>query len=288
MHEINRIHKRTFFCNMGLCMLVCLLAVFQQYIAGFDLLSKPLAGFDDPGAILAGGIFQIIFAMIIILLGYLAWANFHTLNILLTAWYFIVAVIGIARGDYLSAVVGAVGIVFYYFSIRAMQHEESLSQMDGYPEFQEKFDIDKSDIVIETLLAHKGERLTKSTLFTTDYSLRRKKKKHSADPEQAEGTHASEALAEELKKHIGEAKQAHSEASHEEKESAPAEPSASAEEMPELTEAPEETTKSAQDSEPAADADAPSAQSEQPEQKQPQKQPSAGSGNGGKKKKKKK
>ena len=36
MHEINRIHKRTFFCNMALCIVVCFLAMFQQTIAGFD------------------------------------------------------------------------------------------------------------------------------------------------------------------------------------------------------------------------------------------------------------
>ena len=66
MHDINRVHKRTFFCNMGLCMVVCLLAMFQQTVAGFDMLSVPFTVDDSPGMILAKGIFQIMFAMIII------------------------------------------------------------------------------------------------------------------------------------------------------------------------------------------------------------------------------
>lgn len=179
MHDIEKIHRRTFICNLGICILVCFLSIFQKYIAGFDLLSTPL-GLTDvraAGAILAGGIFEIVIAMIITVLGYLAWANFHTLNIILEAWYVIVTLIGIFRLDYLSAIVGIVGCVFYFFSIREMQHEQRLSEMEGYPEFQEKFDISKSDIVIQTLLAHQGEHRTKSTLFTTDYSLRKKKKK---------------------------------------------------------------------------------------------------------------
>ena len=178
MHEIERTHRRTFICNLVLCIVVCFLSIFQKYIAMFDMLSTPLgvSNVRRAGAILAGGIFQIIIAMIIIVLGYLAWANFHTLNIILAAWYAIVTIIGIGRLDYMSALVGIIGVVFYAFSIREMLHEGRLSEMEGYPEFQEKFDISKSDIVIQTLLAHQGERRTKSTLFTTDYSLRKKKK----------------------------------------------------------------------------------------------------------------
>ena len=224
MHEIEHIHRRTFFCNMVLCIVVCALAMFQQYIAGFDLLSKPFIIEDSPGMNLAGGIFQIIIAMVIILLGYLAWANFHTLNIFLVCWYFIVAFIGIYRADYISAIVGAVGIVFYVFSIREMQHEERLSQMEGYPHFQEKFDISKSDIVIQTLMAHKGERRTVSTLFTTDYSLRRKKKKMVLPEEKHHEGEKSEALAATLQQRLDEKRE------HAEKSAEPAEKTAPAEE----------------------------------------------------------
>ena len=179
MHDIERTHRRTFFCNLVICIIVCFLSVFRKYIGGFDMLSTPL-GLNDvraAGAVLAGGIFVILISMVIIVLGYLAWANYHTLNLILEVWYVIVTVIGISRLDYLTAVIGIIGAVFYFFSIKAMSREQSLSEMEGYPDFQEKFDISKSDIVIQTLLAHQGEHRTKSTLFTTDYSLRKKKKK---------------------------------------------------------------------------------------------------------------
>ena len=206
MHEINRIHKRTFFCNMALCIVVCFLAMFQQTIAGFDILSTPFTISDKPGMILAVGIFQIIVAMVVILCGYLAWANFHTLNIFLTIWYGFVTAIGIYRLDFFSSIIGAVGVVFYFFSLRAMQRENTLSEMEGYPEFQEKFDISKSDIIVQTLLAHKGEHRTKSTLFTTDYSLRRRKKKLVLEPTEQQRDDRAESLAEELQKHISDAR----------------------------------------------------------------------------------
>lgn len=181
MHDIEKVHRKSFICNFIICILVCFFAIFQKYIGAFDMLSTPLglADVKAAGAILAGGIFQIVIAMIITLLGYLAWANFHSLNIVLECWYVIVTLIGIFRLDYLSAIIGVVGTVFYFFSLREMSHEQALSEMEGYPDFQEKFDISKSDIVIQTLLAHQGERRTVSTLFTTDYSLRKKKPKHS-------------------------------------------------------------------------------------------------------------
>lgn len=215
MHEIERTQRRTFIAHLALCVFVCFLSIFKKYIAGFDLLSRPYAEVDAPGAVLAGGIFQIVIAMILIVLGYLAWANFHSLNIILETWYVIVTIVGIFRLDYLSALIGIVGAVFYFFSLREMGREQSLSEMEGYPDFHETFDISKSDIVIQTLLAHQGEKRTKSTLFTTDYSLRRmKKKKHSEfgaampnDSDPAEST-AGAALAEALQKGLDDVKDA--------------------------------------------------------------------------------
>lgn len=231
MHDINRVHKRTFFCNMGLCMVVCLLAMFHQMVAGFDCLSRGFMGTDNAIALLGQGIFQIIISMIVILMGYLAWANYHTLNLIMTIWYGFVTFIGIYRLDYLSAIIGAVGIVFYMFSIREMRREGVLSQMEGYPEFQEKFDISKSDIIVQTLMAHKGERRTKSTLFTTDYSLRRKKKKQAAEEAEAAAARAdavTDALAEELQKQITDAQNAQSDAPAPEAPASEPEPAAPA------------------------------------------------------------
>ena len=73
MLEIERIHRRTFFCNLGICILVCLLSVFRVYIGGFSILSIPFSQFADRASMmLAGGMFQILIALVVILLGYLA------------------------------------------------------------------------------------------------------------------------------------------------------------------------------------------------------------------------
>lgn len=229
MHDIDKVHRRTFFCNLVLCIIVCFFSIFKKYIAMFDLLSRPYLTLDKPEAILTGGIFQILFGMAIIVLGYLAWANYRTLNIILGAWYAMVTLIGVFRLDYLSALIGVVGVVFYYFSIRELRREQALAQMEGYPEFHEKFDISKSDIVIQTLLAHQGERRTKSTLFTTDYSLRRKKKKKTefgyTEPEEKDkAEEAGNALVESLQKHLNEARSTEKPAAEANAKTASAEP----------------------------------------------------------------
>ena len=201
MHEIERAHCRTFVGNLILCILVCVLGIFQQYIGGFCLVAKP--DHWTHSAFFALGVFQIVTAFIVIILGYLAWANIGSLNIILAAWYLIVTIIGIYRSDYLTAVVGVVGVVLYVFAMRAMSEEQRLSEMEGYPNFVEKFDVAQSDIVIQTLLAHKGEKRTKSTLFTTDYSLRRKKKKNELFPVQEKQPESgAESLAVELQKRL--------------------------------------------------------------------------------------
>ena len=231
MHEIEHVHRRTFICNLALCIFVSFLSIFQIYVGGFGVLSAPFAEIDAPGAVLAGGIFQILISMGIIIIGYLAWANYHSLNIVLEAWYAVVTLLGIFKLDYVTALVGIVGAVFYYFSFREMKHEETLSEMEGYPDFAEKFDISKSDIVIQTLLAHKGERREKSTLFTTDYSLRRMKRKKTETEEKPEND-AGAALAETLQKHLAKSVQ-EPEAAAEIAETQPED-----EKMPEVTDIP--------------------------------------------------
>lgn len=211
MHEIERRHRRTFLCNLVLCITVCLLSIFRKYVGGFDLLNGPATNPDKPMSVLAVGIFVILVALVIIVLGYLAWANYRSLNIILEMWYVIVTIIGIVRGSYITGLIGAVGMVFYFFSIRELQHEQALSEMDGYPDFHEKFDISKSDIVVATLMAHRGERPNrkkKSSMFSTDYSLRKAKKPRTeADLPESDGD-AGAALAEELQKHLNQKKQA--------------------------------------------------------------------------------
>lgn len=212
MHEIDAAHRRTFFLNLVICIAVSLLAIFQIYIGGFSItggagpLRADLAGMDRFKTVLTFGIVQILVSMVIMLLGYLAWANFRILNIILTVWYFLVTFIGIISLDYATGIVGAIGLVIYIFAVRENQKEAVLAEMEGYPSFQERFDIQKSDIVVATLMAHKGEHRTKSTLFTTDYSLRRMKKRKAAEEAQQKADQAGEELAESLKKHIDEAK----------------------------------------------------------------------------------
>ena len=260
MHDIEHVHRRTFFCNLGLCIFVCLLAVFHVYVGGFDLLSGHGIDTSRAATVITVGIFQIVSAMIIIILGYLAWANYRILNIILEMWYVIVTIIGIVRLDYMTGLVGAVGVVFYYFSFRELSKEESLAQMEGYPEFHEKLDITKSDYVVQTLLAHKGEHLVKkkkSSVFSTDYSLRKAKKHKDAEAE--DGTAGAE-LAATLQKKINEVQNA--------KDDAKSEPAAepvteqAAEAKPEAPAAAEMQDLTEEKAEPFTDADAIMAEAE--------------------------
>ena len=208
MHDIDTAHRRTFFFNLIICITVSMLAVFRIYIGGFSIngsgghLRADLAGMDRLKTVLTFGIGQILVSMVVMVLGYLAWANFRILNIILAVWYFIVTFIGIYTLDFATGIVGAIGLVIYIFAVRENQKEAALAEMEGYPNFQENFDIQKSDIVIATLMAHKDEHRTKSTLFTTEYSLRRSKKRKAAAAAKEQAEQAGEALADTLKKHV--------------------------------------------------------------------------------------
>ena len=266
MHDIEHVHRRTFFCNLGLCIFVCLLAVFHVYIGGFDLMSGHGIDTSRAATVITVGIFQIVAAMIIIALGYLAWANYRILNIILEMWYVVVTIIGIVRMDYMTGLVGAVGIVFYYFSIRELRKEESLAQMEGYPEFHEKLDISNTDYVVATLLAHKGEHLVKkkrkSTLFSTDTSLRRSKKRN--EPE-TDGHDAGAELAAELQKRISEVRNPETNAGAAQKAETVTEPKTEAAAAPKVEAAAEQNTEAQADPEekgPFTDADAIMAEAE--------------------------
>ncbi len=208
MHDIEHTHRRTFLANMVLCIIVCFLSIFHIDIQCFSLLSTPFMVADSPGMNLAGGIFQIILAMVVIIAGYLAWANFHLLNIFIATWYALMVILGIVKLDIISAVIGVVGFAFYLFAIQAMRREEALSELDGYPDFHEKFSIDKSDIVIQTLLAHKGEKNERPTFFNGATSLRKKRKPAFSSEQE---NHSSQELAEELMDKIAEKKKADAE-----------------------------------------------------------------------------
>lgn len=238
MHDIEHVHRRTFLCNMALCIFVCLLSVFRVYIGGFDWLSRSGIDTTRSTAVLTLGTFQILTAMVIILLGYLAWANFRSLNIILEMWYVVVTIVGIVRVDYITGLIGAVGIVFYFFSVRELSHEETLAQMEGYPEFHEKLDMSNSDYVVQTLLAHKGERTgKKKKKFSADYSLRKMKK--APDEASSADGEAGLALAAALQEQINKVQQPEAEAPAK-KETAPEQPAADmpAPEMTDLSEAP--------------------------------------------------
>lgn len=174
MHDIEAAYRRTFIGNTALCIFIALLSVFRIYIQIFGVLSMPFAGMEGPGAMLGGGIFQILFALIVAVLGYIAWANVHTLNVILTVFYGVVAVMGVIRLDYWSAILGVVGLWLYIYSMGSMQKETALAEMDGYPDFRDQFDISTSDIVVQTLMAHQGEH--KKYVSNTPRSLRKRKK----------------------------------------------------------------------------------------------------------------
>lgn len=212
MHEIEHTHRRTFIANLFLCLLVSFLSVFSVYVKGFSFFSVMFIGVDRmsvTNARLGGGIFQIVAAMIIIIIGYFAWANFRSLNIILMVWYGLVTAFGIFGGDYISAVIGVIGLSFYIISMQALRREGALEQMEGYPEFREKFDINKSDYVLQTLLAHRGEHHERPSFFTGKTSLRKKKKKQLSEEEDAmRAEMKTDALAAELAKQIAATKDA--------------------------------------------------------------------------------
>ena len=209
MHEIEREHRRTFIADLAIGIFVSFLSIFGIYIKGFSLLSMQFVGVENMTMMssrIGAGIFQIVISMFIIILGYFAWANFHSLNIILITWYGLISLTGIFGGDYLSAIVGAVGFCFYFFAIQAMRREGALSQMEGYPEFHEKFDINKSDYVVQTLLAHRGERRERPSFFTGKTSLRKKKKKIYDEEDAMRAEAATDALAAELSRQIAASK----------------------------------------------------------------------------------
>lgn len=264
MHDIEHVHRRTFFCNLALCVLVCMLSIFRVYIGGFDLLSGGYSGESGPSTILVFGIFQILTAILIIIIGYLAWANFRRLNYILLMWYVLVLIIGIGRLDYITALVGVVGAAFYFLSVREVGRENVLSEMEGYPEFHEKFDISKTDFVVETLLAHTGDKKKKSSLFTTDYSLRKLKKKKEDDPDAAKEPEADAAqeLAADLKKRIAEARSRKDPADTGSPEKQAAASGTASDAMEELTEEPAAAEPEFADAAPAETDEVPHAQDE--------------------------
>ncbi len=197
MHDIEAAYRRTFVGNTALCIFIALLSVFQVYIQIFGALSMPFVGMEGPGATLGGGIFQITFALIVAALGYLAWANVHTLNVILTVFYGVVAFMGVIKLDYWSAILGVVGLWLYIYSMRSMQREGALVEMEGYPDFRDKFDISTSDIVVQTLMAHRGEH--KKYTKTTPRSLRKRKKQMMDEPTGDAAAELAEQIAESLK-----------------------------------------------------------------------------------------
>ncbi len=202
MHDLEKVYRRAFVANAVLCIIVCFLAIFSIYIQCFNVLSTPFAVMDSPGATISGGIFQITVAMFIVVMGYLAWANFRFVNIALTIFYGLVTVLGIYHLDYFSGIIGVIGLWFYIFALQGMQKESHLAEMEGYPDFHEKFDVSTSDIVIQTLMAHRGERSRRSGgVFQNSRSLRKRKKRSEPAPNDENQPSSAEALAKQLASH---------------------------------------------------------------------------------------
>lgn len=202
MHDLEKIYRRAFIANAALCVIVCFLAIFSVYIQCFSIFSTPFIVMDSPGATISGGILQITVAMFIVVMGYLAWANYRLINIALTIFYGAVTILGIYHLDYFSGIIGVIGLWFYIFALQGMQKESRLAEMEGYPDFHEKFDISTSDIVIQTLMAHRGERSHRSGgVFQNSRSLRKRKKRSDSTFQTEEQPSSAEALAQQLASH---------------------------------------------------------------------------------------
>lgn len=196
MHDIEKIYRQTFIGNLVLCIFVAFLAIFKVYIQVFGVFSMPFAELEGPGATLGGGILQILFAMVIIVLGYLAWANYRTLNLILGVFYGVVTALGIFQLDYWSGILGVIGLWLYIYAIRGMMREGHLAELDGYPDFRDKFDISTSDIVVQTLMAHRGERKNRGGgVFSSSRSLRKRRRRADAEDENASAVALAEQIA---------------------------------------------------------------------------------------------
>lgn len=145
MAAIEKINRTAFFYTCFACFIIAFTAMFKQRFQIFSSLGYALGEPDSFAVIFCGGVMQIFLAALVVIIGYLAWANFHKLNIPLFALYAAMCLLGIYHMDLPSVGIGLLGTAMYTRAMLTLPEEEKLSQLEGYPYFSERLELSRQD-----------------------------------------------------------------------------------------------------------------------------------------------
>ena len=145
MAEIEKTNRAAFFYTCFACFIIAFTAMFKQRFQIFSSLGYALGEPDSFAVIFCGGAMQIFLAILVVIVGYLAWANFHKLNIALFALYAAMCLLGVYHVDLPSMGLGLLGAAMYIRAMLTLPEEERLSKLEGYPYFNERLELSKQD-----------------------------------------------------------------------------------------------------------------------------------------------
>ncbi|WP_281527432.1 hypothetical protein [Ruminococcus champanellensis] len=151
MAEIEKTNRSAFFYTCFACFIIAFTAMFKQRFQIFSSLGYALGEPDSFAVIFCGGAMQIFLAILVVIVGYLAWANFHKLNIALFALYAAMCLLGVYHVDLPSLGLGLLGAAMYIRAMLTLPEEERLSKLEGYPYFNERLELSKQDFDKEPL-----------------------------------------------------------------------------------------------------------------------------------------
>lgn len=147
MRQIELDYRIAFFYTLFVSFIVCFTAMFKKRYQVFSCFAYMFGEPDDFVAIFCGGLSQILISLIVIIIGYMAWAHVRRCNLALFLFYTLMAVLGVIRADWPSALLGLGGVLFYLRALFSMVQDERICTLEGYPYFNERFELSKEDFV---------------------------------------------------------------------------------------------------------------------------------------------
>lgn len=145
MKEIERDYRFAFFYTVFVAFVVCCGAPMKVRFQVFSCIGYGLGEPDNAVSILAGGFGQIVLAFVAVLVGYFAWANFRRLNLLMFALYGTMSILALIHADVPSMILGIPGAAMYIRALFAVVQDERICKLEGYPYFNERFELSKQD-----------------------------------------------------------------------------------------------------------------------------------------------
>lgn len=145
MADIEKINRAAFYYTCLACFIIAFCAMFKQRFQIFSSLGYAMGEPDSFAVIFCGGIMQVFLALVVVVVGYLAWANFHKLNIALFALYAAMCLLGLYHMDIPSLGIGLLGTAMYIRAMLTLPEEERLSKLEGYPYFNERLELSRQD-----------------------------------------------------------------------------------------------------------------------------------------------